>query len=126
MKSGSSAPANTTERAGSIVTFTAPPTFRHGVYIADRLIQIAEASGLARYEEQRGKDLGAEREHLLAGSMGSQHETYPFARTTARDGLAHDELAAIQPRLSGLALFLRRGMWGWAQALISAMEVAMA
>lgn len=87
------------------------PTFRHGVYIADRLIQIAEASGLARYEEQRGKDLGAERERLLAGSMGLRHETYPLARTTARDGLAHDELAAIQPRLSGLESHLdERGL----------------
>ena len=87
------------------------PTFRHGVYIADRLIQIAEASGLARYEEQRGKDLGAERERLLAGSMGLRHETYPLARTTARDGLAHDELAAIQPRLSSLESHLdERGL----------------
>lgn len=87
------------------------PTFRHGVYIADRLIQIAEASGLARYEEQRGKDLGAERERLLARSVGSRHETYPLPRATAPDGLAHDELAAIQPQLSGLESHLdERGL----------------
>lgn len=87
------------------------PTFRHGVYITDRLIQLAEASGLARYEEQRGKDLAAERERLLARSVGSRHETYPLARATAPGGLAHDELAAIQPRLSGLESHLdERGL----------------
>ncbi|MGA9343212.1 MAG: OmpA family protein [Rhodanobacteraceae bacterium] len=40
--------------------------FHHRVYIADRLIQTAEASALARYAEQRGKDLAAQRDQLLA------------------------------------------------------------
>lgn len=38
------------------------------VYIADRLIRIAEASGRARSAEQRSRELGAERERLLARS----------------------------------------------------------
>ena len=41
------------------------PMFRHGIYIADRLVQTAEASGLARHAEQHGKDLGVERDRLL-------------------------------------------------------------
>ncbi|MBO9661452.1 OmpA family protein [Dokdonella sp.] len=36
------------------------------VYVADRLVQIAEASGRARAAEQHSRDLGAERERLLA------------------------------------------------------------
>jgi len=39
-----------------------------GVYIADKLVGIAEATALARYAEQRGTELGVEREHLLAQS----------------------------------------------------------
>ncbi|MEO8010934.1 MAG: OmpA family protein [Dokdonella sp.] len=41
------------------------PMFRHGIYIADRLVQTAEASGLARYAEVRGTELGVERDRLL-------------------------------------------------------------
>lgn len=41
------------------------PTFQHRVYVANRLVQTAEAMGLARYEEQRGKQLGHERDQLL-------------------------------------------------------------
>jgi len=39
---------------------------QQGVYIADRLVQIAEATALARFEERRGTQLGIERERLLA------------------------------------------------------------
>jgi outer membrane protein OmpA-like peptidoglycan-associated protein len=41
---------------------------QQGVYIADRLVQIAEATALARSEERRGTQLGIERERLLADS----------------------------------------------------------
>jgi outer membrane protein OmpA-like peptidoglycan-associated protein len=41
-------------------------SFQHRVYIADRLIQTAEASALARYAEHRGAELGMERDRLLA------------------------------------------------------------
>ncbi len=40
--------------------------YTQGVYIADKLVGIAEASALARYAEQRGSDLGMERERLMA------------------------------------------------------------
>ena len=40
--------------------------YTQGVYIADKLIGIAEASALARFAEQRGNDLGIERERLMA------------------------------------------------------------
>ena len=40
--------------------------YTQGVYIADKLVGIAEATALARYAEQRGTELGIEREHLLA------------------------------------------------------------
>ena len=39
--------------------------YTQGVYIADKLVGIAEATALARYAEQRGTELGVEREHLL-------------------------------------------------------------
>jgi outer membrane protein OmpA-like peptidoglycan-associated protein len=39
--------------------------YTQGVYIADKLVGIAEASALARYAEQRGSELGIERERLL-------------------------------------------------------------
>ncbi|HEX5122926.1 MAG TPA: OmpA family protein [Rhodanobacteraceae bacterium] len=42
--------------------------YTQGVYIADRLVGIAEATALARYAEQRGTELGVERERLLTRS----------------------------------------------------------
>jgi outer membrane protein OmpA-like peptidoglycan-associated protein len=72
-------------------------TFRHGVYIADRLIQIAEASALARYEERRGQDLAAERERLMAREPRRSERRY-----APENGVAYDSLAAIQARLGGV------------------------
>ncbi len=40
--------------------------YQQGVYIAGKLIDIAQASALARYAEHAGVQLGAERERLLA------------------------------------------------------------
>ena len=42
--------------------------FDHNIYLADRLVQIAEAEGLARYAEQRATELSRERETLLLDS----------------------------------------------------------
>lgn len=42
--------------------------FDHNIYLADRLVQIAEAEGLARYAEQRASALSRERETLLIDS----------------------------------------------------------
>jgi len=46
------------------------------VYVADRLVQIAEASGRARAAEQHSRDLGEERERLLARA-GTRDVTAP-------------------------------------------------
>ncbi|HEY6985265.1 MAG TPA: OmpA family protein [Rhodanobacteraceae bacterium] len=46
-------------------------SYDQGVYIADRLIGIAEASALARAAEHRGAELGIERERLLAQNVGT-------------------------------------------------------
>jgi outer membrane protein OmpA-like peptidoglycan-associated protein len=49
--------------------------YQQGVYIADKLVGIAEASALARYSEQRGMQLGAERERLLAQTAVTETRT---------------------------------------------------
>ncbi|MDR3389540.1 MAG: OmpA family protein [Rudaea sp.] len=46
--------------------------YEHRIYIAERLAQTAEAAGLARYAEIRGKDLGAERDRLLVDARTRQ------------------------------------------------------
>lgn len=61
------------------------PMFRHGVYIADRLVQTAESVGLARYAEQRGKDLGVERDRLLVDARSREADN---ARRVADAALA--------------------------------------
>lgn len=60
--------------------------FHHRVYIADRLIQTAEASARARYAEQRGQDLGVERDRLLAQTNArAVPPPYPAGRVVAGD-----------------------------------------
>lgn len=61
------------------------PLFRHGLYIADRLVQTAEASGLARDAEHRGKELDIERDRLLVDARTLEAER---ARTLANAALA--------------------------------------
>ena len=61
------------------------PLFRHGLYIADRLVQTAEASGLARDAERRGKELGIERDRLLVDARTLEADR---ARTLANAALA--------------------------------------
>lgn len=94
------------------------PMFRHGIYLADRLVQTAEAMGLARYAEQRGNELGAERDRLLVdvrtrqaeqarreasvaqAAAESEHRRAEIARADANAALT--ELAAMQSRLTEL------------------------
>ena len=49
--------------------------FDHNIYLADRLVQIAEAEGRARYAEQRASELGRERETLLMDSRTREADT---------------------------------------------------
>jgi outer membrane protein OmpA-like peptidoglycan-associated protein len=61
------------------------PMFRHGIYIADRMVQTAESVGLARYAEQRGKELGFERDRLLVDMRTREADN---ARQVANAALA--------------------------------------
>lgn len=92
--------------------------FRHGIYLSDRLVQTAEAVGLARYAEERGKELGIERDRLLVDvrsreAMDARHLA-DAALATASDErrnaqiaradahAARSELATMQARLTEL------------------------
>lgn len=57
--------------------------YQQGVYIADKLVGIAEASALARYSEQRGMQLGAERERLLAQTAVTETRTTTVITNTS-------------------------------------------
>jgi outer membrane protein OmpA-like peptidoglycan-associated protein len=86
--------------------------YQQGVYLSDRLVKLAEASALARYAEQRGTQLGAEREQLLArantrnASSSARLYTYSDRATgSRRDELvprSRAELMAMQNQLGGL------------------------
>lgn len=65
------------------------PLFRHGIYIADRLVQTAEASGLARHAELRGRELGVERDGLLVQAREREADA---ARRTATMALDQAEI----------------------------------
>ena len=94
------------------------PMFRHGIYLADRLVQTAEAAGLARYAEERGKELGVERDRLLVdvrtrqaenarqlanaalATADNERRNAEWARADAR--AARSELLAMRDRLTEL------------------------
>ena len=58
--------------------------YQHRVYIADRLIQTAEAEGLARYAEVRAHDLGTERDRLLVDTRTRQLQNAQIAVADAQ------------------------------------------
>ncbi|HVJ63264.1 MAG TPA: OmpA family protein [Tahibacter sp.] len=72
--------------------------FDHGVYIADRLVRIAEAEGSARYAEQHAQELGRERETLLTQArsrdLSIARADANAAAAAARD--AQDQAAAAR------------------------------
>ncbi|HEY0233031.1 MAG TPA: hypothetical protein VGC55_17420 [Dokdonella sp.] len=84
--------------------------YQQGVYIAGKLIDIAQASALARYAEQRGVQLGAERERLLARAgatsapLASQTVPTPLVRSANGEPVvpARAELETMQGELGGL------------------------
>ena len=78
-------------------------SYTQGVYIADKLIGIAEASALARYAEQRGMQLGAEREHLLAQEARSSTTVITetptrIVRQPVREAVIRDDSGQLVPR----------------------------
>ena len=58
--------------------------YQHRLYIADRLIQTAEAEGLARYAEVRAHDLGTERDRLLVDTRTRQLQNAQIAVADAQ------------------------------------------
>jgi outer membrane protein OmpA-like peptidoglycan-associated protein len=72
--------------------------YTQGVYIADKLVGIAEASALARYEEQRGMQLGAERERLLAQEARSTTVITKAPVRVVRDTVVRDDSGQLVPR----------------------------
>jgi len=93
-------------------------SYDQGVYIADKLIGIAEASALARAAEQRGAELGIERERLVAQAARTDAGTTTVVTTVPQrvvrtdtvvrtdDGefvpRARAELMAMQDQLPGV------------------------
>jgi len=61
-----------------------PRDYQHRIYIADRLVMTAEASGLARYSELRTRDLGAERDRLMVDSRTHQLRDAQMAAADAQ------------------------------------------
>jgi outer membrane protein OmpA-like peptidoglycan-associated protein len=61
-----------------------PRSYEHRVYIADRMIQTAEAEGLARYAEVRARDLGSERDRLLVDARTHQLRNAQIAAADAQ------------------------------------------
>lgn len=75
---------------------------QHRVYIADRLLQIAKALGLARYQEHRGEVLARERDELLRKAAARRarmaRETAQTQRRQAE--MARDEAARARAKLA--------------------------
>jgi len=85
-------------------------SYQQGVYIAGKLVDIAQASALARYAEQRGMQLGAERERLLARAgainapLVARDAPAPLVRNSNGEAVipARAELETMQGELGGL------------------------
>ena len=69
--------------------------YTQGVYLADKLVGIAEATALARYAEQRGSELGIEREHLLARS--DSHTTTIVTTTQTPTAVVRSDITPPAP-----------------------------
>jgi len=64
--------------------------YTQGVYLAGKLVGIAEATALARYAEQRGTELGVERKRLLARS--DAHTTTIVTTTDATPTVVRSDI----------------------------------
>lgn len=61
------------------------PIYEHRVYVADRVVQTAQAQGMARYAEARAHELGAERDRLV---LEIRNHDLRNAQATANNALA--------------------------------------
>jgi len=75
-----------------------PREYQQGVYIADKLVQIAEASALARFAEHHGMELGAERERLLARATVPTTRRDVVVTTTTPTRIVRDDRGELMPR----------------------------
>lgn len=73
--------------------------YTHEVYVADRLVQIAEAEGLGRYAETRGLELGRDRDRLTAEARALQLERARAMADSAERTAAEARYLAEQRRL---------------------------
>ncbi|HEY6893446.1 MAG TPA: OmpA family protein [Rhodanobacteraceae bacterium] len=69
--------------------------YTQGVYLADKLVGIAEATALARYAEQRGSELGIERERLLA--RNDAHTTTIVTTTETAPAVVRSDITPPVP-----------------------------
>lgn len=85
--------------------------YQQRVYVADRLVQTAEAIGLARFQEKRGEELGRERDQLLLQVKSSQaaqaQRLARSAQATAESerrsaAIARDDAASARSQLDDL------------------------
>lgn len=60
-----------------------PREYEHRVYVAERLVETAEAEGLARYAGVRSRELGAERDRLLVDAQAHQLQNAQIAANNA-------------------------------------------
>ncbi len=72
--------------------------YQQRVYIADRLVQTAEASGMARYQEKHGEQLGRERDQLLLQVQSGQADRARQAATAAQASAEAERLNAAMAR----------------------------
>lgn len=82
--------------------------YQQRVYVAERLVNTAEAIGLARHEEQRGEELGRQRDQLLLQVRTQQASEARQAASAAeasalaerrRTQMAREEVAAAHAQL---------------------------
>ena len=85
--------------------------YQQRVYIADRLVQTAEAIGMARYQEKRGDTLGRQRDQLLLQVKSRQAEQARQAANAAQASaaaerrnaqMAREEAASARARLDAM------------------------
>lgn len=78
--------------------------FQHRVYLADRMLQTAEALGLARYQEERGEELGRMRDRLMleAATNEARVARQAAAAERRRAMIAREEAAEAQAELAAM------------------------
>jgi outer membrane protein OmpA-like peptidoglycan-associated protein len=80
-----------------------PRDYQHRIYIADRLVMTAEASGRARYAELRARDLGSERDRLMVDSRTHQLRDAQLAAADAQASAAQAQQNAAMAQQDAAA-----------------------